>query len=48
MALALQTGLRISEILGLDCGDVVLGLAGRTSPERRLNGGRARRSIRGR
>lgn len=28
IALAMQTGLRISELLGLDCGDVVLGTGG--------------------
>jgi site-specific recombinase XerD len=42
MALAMQTGLRISELLGLDCGDVVLGTGGHVRCEGK---GRKQRSV---
>jgi site-specific recombinase XerD len=42
MSVAMQTGLRISELLGLDCGDIVLG----TGPHVRCEGkGRKQRSV---
>ena len=42
MSLAMQTGLRISELLGLDCGDIVLG----TGAHVRCDGkGRKQRSV---
>jgi site-specific recombinase XerD len=42
MAVAMQTGLRISELLGLDCGDIVLG----TGAHARCEGkGRKQRSV---
>ena len=42
MALAMQTGLRVSELLGLDCGDVVLGTGAHVRCEGK---GRKQRSV---